>query len=247
MTFRRWLIPAFAALSLAACGDADSTTGADTGEAIASVEAPDGQQWSDMIRQTDAGGYVMGNPDAPIRLVEYMSLTCSHCRDFGEAAFDEIRDDYVASGRVSFEIRNFVRDPIDLTAAMLTRCGADSSFFALTEAALSDQDAIMTKAQELQQQGFFEQLENTAPTERPTVLAQELGLIDLFKARGLAEDQQRECLTNEAAMTGLTESAARASGEDNITGTPTFLINGSHADATTWPMLENLLQQAGAR
>lgn len=247
MTLRRWIFPAMAALAFTACSGGEDAGELASGEAIDPIEAPAGQQWSETITESDAGGYVMGNPEAPIRLVEYMSLTCPHCRDFGETAFDEIRDQYVASGRVSFEIRNFVRDPIDLTAAMLTRCGADGSFFALTEAALGDQDALLTKAQELQQQGFFAGLEGTPPAQRPAALAEALGLIEMFQARGLSEDQQKACLSDEAGMTVLTEATAKASSEDNVQGTPSFFINGQPVDGTSWPIVRAKLQEAGAR
>src|SRR5690554_2780554 len=128
------------ALALTGCsGEAETENGATSGETVETVSAPEGQNWSTTVTQTEEGGYVMGNPDAPIKLVEYMSITCSHCATFGEEAFNSIRDDYVESGRVSFEIRNFVRDPLDLTAAMLSRCGGEGPFFALTKQALNNQ------------------------------------------------------------------------------------------------------------
>ena len=67
----------------------------------------------------------MGNPDAPVKLVEYGSLTCPHCADFA-AAGDASRwsRNYVRSGRVSFEYRNFVLNGIDVAATLLARCAA---------------------------------------------------------------------------------------------------------------------------
>ena len=138
-----YIAPLAFALALTACGEAtEGETGASASGPVEAVEAPAGQKWSETVSKTDAGGIVMGNPDAPIKLVEYMSITCSHCKDFGEQAFAPLRDNYVESGRVSFEIRNFVRDPLDLSAAILSRCGGEGPFFPLTEQALSYQGTI---------------------------------------------------------------------------------------------------------
>lgn len=247
MKLRHLILPVVATLALAACSGAEEETGLTTGDAIDPIAAPAGQEWSQTVSETEAGGMVMGNPEAPIKLVEYMSLTCPHCADFGAAAFEKIRDEYVASGRVSFEIRNFVRDPIDLTTAILTRCGPDSSFFALTEASLGDLETVMANAQEADQKGFFAGLEGVEPAKRPAQIAQAIGLIDIFKQRGISEDQAMTCLNDEATMTALTEATAKAGSEENITGTPTFKLNGKTVEGTNWPMVENALRTAGAR
>ncbi len=89
--------------ALAGCGSGDdAATGGDvSGEPVAEVAAPDGQQWQDVVTKTEQGGYLMGNPDAPIKLVEYGALSCSHCADFAETAMPDLVSDYVDSGRVS--------------------------------------------------------------------------------------------------------------------------------------------------
>src|SRR5690606_7969591 len=93
------------ALALTGCsGEAETHSGATSGETMAAVSAPDGQSWSTTVTQPEVGGYVMGNRDARIELVEYMSITGSHGAAFGEEAFIAVRDDYVESVRVSFEI-----------------------------------------------------------------------------------------------------------------------------------------------
>ncbi|WP_367947433.1 thioredoxin domain-containing protein [Sphingopyxis sp. BSNA05] len=127
-----YIAPMALALALAACGEAsEGEAGANTSGSIEAVEAPAGQKWSETVSKTEAGGIVMGNPDAPLKLVEYMSITCSHCKDFGEQAFAPLRDTYVESGRVSFEIRNLsaihwiCRRPSCLAAVARPRFPAD--------------------------------------------------------------------------------------------------------------------------
>ncbi len=236
------------ALALAGCGGGADTAenGVSSSESAEAVKAPEGQKWSDTVSKTDAGGYVMGNPNAPIKLVEYMSITCSHCRDFGEEAFAPLRDQYVDSGRVSFEIRNFVRDPLDLTAAILSRCGGESPFFPLTEQALGYQGTMFEKAQGMGEATYTDILKS-APDTRFVRLAEQLGLISFFQQRGISEDQAKTCLANVDTAEALMNGTQKAAEEYNIEGTPTFLINGQKVEGTTWMMIETKLKEAGAR
>ena len=235
------------ALALTGCsGEAETENGATSGETVETVSAPEGQNWSTTVTQTEEGGYVMGNPDAPIKLVEYMSITCSHCATFGEEAFNSIRDDYVESGRVSFEIRNFVRDPLDLTAAMLSRCGGEGPFFALTKQALNNQEQMFTKAQGMGE-AIYNSILQSEPKVRFVKLAEELGLIGLFQQLGISEDQANACLSEEATAEKLMSSTQTAVEQYDIQGTPTFLINGKRIEGTNWAMVEAALKEAGAR
>lgn len=235
-------------LSLAACGgEADTGDAAATsGETIAAIPAPAGKSWAETVTKTPDGYYMLGNPQAPIKLVEYASLTCSHCADFAETAFATIRDKYVSSGRVSFELRNFVREPLDLTASMLTRCGPEGSYFALTEQVLANQGDIFTKAQAMGQQRF-DQVLALPDNQRYVALAEATGLTDFFAQRGISRDQANQCLTNIDSARALADATGKATQEDKIQGTPTFFINGRQVDFTGWPALETELQTMGAR
>ncbi len=242
-----YFAPIALALALTACGGAAETEGgATSGDAAETVAAPEGQKWSTTVAQTEAGGYVMGNPDAPIKLVEYMSITCSHCATFGEEAFNSIRDDYVESGRVSFEIRNFVRDPLDLTAAILSRCGGEGPFFALTKQALDNQGPMFEKAQAMGEATYKSVLESE-PNVRFVKLAEELDLISYFQQRGVSADQAKACLSETATAEKLMADTQVAVKDLDIQGTPTFLINGQKIDGTSWNMVETKLKEAGAR
>ena len=63
----------------------------------------------------------MGNPDAPLKLVEYASPTCVHCRDFSRSSADELKRDFVDSGRVSVEFRPFMLNAIDVWPPVMVR------------------------------------------------------------------------------------------------------------------------------
>lgn len=246
---RKALMISAAALSLAVAGCSDNkeaTAEGGTSEPIAAVAAPAGKSWSTEVRKTEAGGIVMGNPDAPIKVVEFMSITCSHCADFAAQAFETIRDKYVESGRVSFEIRNFVRDPMDLTASILTRCGGEAPFFALTEQALANQKAMFENAQAMGEAQYNQILQ--MPNETKLVaMGDALGLASFFRQRGISADQAKACLSDVKAIEALVKQTETATKEYNIAGTPSFLINGSTVEFAGWPQLESRIQAMGAR
>jgi len=234
------------ALGLAACGKKDDASGpaAQSADALPTVAAPAGKAWSDVVSKNADGGYIMGNPDAPIKLIEFGSLTCPHCAEFEEKGYPTLRDKYVNSGRVSLEFRNFVRDPFDTTMAMLTHCGTPDSFFALTQQVYANQKDIFDKLQPVAKEI---QGQNLPPAQMFGVLADKGGLIDFFGARGIARDQATACLANTKTAEALASDAQTAGDKYNITGTPTFIVNGKNVDVATWEQLEPILQRAGAR
>ena len=82
-----------ASLALAACGSEDAADGTVAeGEVVAAVAPPAGQEWIDVARVTPEDGYMVGNPDAPIKLIEYGSLTCGACANFAQTGFEHLRD-----------------------------------------------------------------------------------------------------------------------------------------------------------
>ena len=129
---RLMAVAASLALALAACGGKDKASAPPQNETaqseppksepIAAVSPPAGQKWVDTASDTALGGVVIGNPDAPVKLVEYASHTCPHCALFAAEATGPLRDKYIASGVVSYGIRNQIHDPVDLDVAMLARC-----------------------------------------------------------------------------------------------------------------------------
>lgn len=235
------------ALGLAACGKGDEAAPAGlSGDPIAAIAPPAGKLWAETVTISPEGGYVMGNPDAPIKVIEYGSLTCSHCAEFAEASGVELRDQFVASGRVSYEFRNLIRDGIDLTLAQLTRCAAPESFFALTDQVFANQKAFFESAQAAskeQQEGAF----NAAPAQRGMAIATLVGAPDFFAARGVGKDAAAKCLADTAGAEKLATQSNEQGQKFGIEGTPTFFINGKKQDFNAWPQLKDALIKAGAR
>ncbi|WEK47514.1 MAG: thioredoxin domain-containing protein [Candidatus Andeanibacterium colombiense] len=236
------------ALALASCGGdkaADESTDLPKGEPIAAIAPPAGQQWGDIASETPDGGFVIGNPNAPLKLVEYASHTCSHCAEFSVKGSGALRDKYVASGVVSYEIRNLIRDPIDLTIATLARCNGPAAFHPLADQAWANLAALFDTVNK--NTAEYKAAMDKTGAARFQGLAQAAGLFDFFAARGLSKDQAMTCLADTKKITAIVEKSDKDSNDKQLTGTPTFFLNGKRFEGTTWEVVEPILQNAGAR
>lgn len=246
-TLRRIAFTALAAplaLALAACGSNGEDEVAE-GDPIDPIAAPEGTQWTDTVTITEYDGYMLGNPDAPIKVVEYASLTCPACAAFATNGAEELKSEYVNSGRVSFELRNQIHGPHDLALATLARCGTKEAFHPLADQVWTNLESVLTPI--IENSGAVEQALTLPPEQRLVQVAQIGNYFDFFAARGLSADQARQCLADEAAYTKIAENSANQSREFGVEGTPTFFINGRKVDANSWTSIEPLIQAAGAR
>ncbi|MDR2857190.1 MAG: DsbA family protein [Novosphingobium sp.] len=231
------------ALGLAACKDKGGSAGP-TGQAVAKVAPPAGKTWEDIVVKTPEGGFRMGNADAPIRLVEYGSLSCPHCAKLSNEGFRGLVDGYVNSGRVSYEFRSFAIHGIDVPLTVLARCGGTETFFGMVEQLYRNQEAVMTRAQQGDAQA---QAAARLPRDQQMVaMAQAYGLIDFFAQRGISIDQAKACLADTASAEEVAKQA-EAAGKAGIESTPTLMIDGDKIEARTWEELQTELRNRGAR
>jgi protein-disulfide isomerase len=249
-TFRRiaWgVIAAPFCLALAACGGSDdSGGGAKSGEPIARIAPPAGKAWSDVVAKTAEGGYRMGNPEAPIRIVEFGALSCSHCAEFSAQSSTELRDTFVASGRVSYELRLFMLNALDMPAALLVTCGAPEAVPTLAEQFWAWQPTMFENLQSAPQ-AQMQAIDSQPPQQRIASLARVTGMEKFVNSRGIAADQAAACLADMKRVEELANQTETASKEFEITGTPTFLVNGAKTDVKSWPDLKARLETMGAR
>ena len=207
--------------------------------ALLSLGAGKPIEWAKSVSRTPAGSYVIGNPAAKVRLVEFMSYTCPHCGLFAAEGTPALMRDYVARGLVAFEIRNAVRDPLDLAAAIATRCGPAKGFPGNHEAVFAAQAELFRKAA-----GF-----NPTPTAKDPVagmkaLSQTTGLTTLMAKRGVAPTVLNACFASKGAQTPIIAMTNDAWNTRKISGTPAFFINGNAIDANTWEGIEPRLRDA---
>jgi protein-disulfide isomerase len=236
------------ALSLAACGKKDDTAAAPA--ATTTAEAPatpaaGGQNWAETVSATPEGGFRMGNPDAAVKFVEYASFTCPHCAAF-EAEASEKLQAYVQKGTLSWEFRPFLLNAMDVAPSLLAGCQGAGPFFKLAEQVYADQQNWSMKYQALGQ-AEIQRIQALPETQQFSALAKAGGLDQFFAARGLPAAKAEACLTDKAAIDKLVALRGIGTDRDGVTGTPTFLINGTNAkDTYDWATLEPKLKAAGA-
>lgn len=234
------------ALGLASCGKKDEATAVASGQPIAKIAAPAGTNWADTVEKTTDGGYRMGNPNAPIKLIEYGALSCSHCAEFAKESFGKLRDDYIASGRVSYEMRYFMLNPYDIPAALLATCGSTQAVIPLSEQFWAWQPQMFQNMEAAGDQKL-QAIQSLPQGKQIGAIADVAGMTEFFASRGIARDQANACLADPAKAKALADNTEKATKEFNISGTPTFIINGSVVGSMTWAELETKLQAAGAR
>ena len=241
------------ALALAGCNKAGNTGAAASNEAgpvptsaaaQAKVPAPAGKAWSDVVDVTPDGGYRMGNPDAAIKLVEYGSLSCPHCAHLAEESFTPLVNDFVGSGRVSYEYRSFAIHAVDVPLTMLAQCADKGAFFALVDQLYANQTALLDRAQK------GEAAANAAAklpdNQRFITIANALGFTDFFAQRGVPKPQAEKCLAEQKTATDIA-TRAQTWGNKGIDSTPTLFINNRKIEGATWAEVKTALQNAGAR
>lgn len=192
--------------------------------------------WGTLVTETD-GGHLIGNPDAEARLVEYMSYTCSHCAEFARTGEGAIKLLYVPTGKVSYEIRHLIRDPVDLTAALAVRCGEPAKFFGNHEALIlkhGEWMAVAGKATQAQQARWNF---GTFPS-RAQAIASDLGFYEIMERRGYSRTQLDACLTDYAEAKAIADRSTADAERLGIRSTPTFVMGDNKLGAHNWFTLQ---------
>ena len=247
MKYKSLTLMAASLALLAACNAEKGGTPATTNTPLttAAVAAPNGGDWSTVTSASPEGGMMMGNPAAKVKLIEYGSLTCPHCREFDEKGAKPLIDNYVKKGLVSWEFRNFVRDPYDITATLVARCGGPSSFFGLMRSMYADQENWIGKLQTVDQ-AKIAAMQNLSPQQQFAEIADWAGFPAFAALRGVPRAKTAACLADPAAATKLVQMNSDVVAQyPSFPGTPTFIINGKMVDNTaTWDLLEPKLRDA---
>lgn len=146
----------------------------------------------------------LGDPRAPVQVVEYASLTCPHCAHFNETVFPAFKKKYVDTGRVRYTLKEFVTPPQQVAVAgwLIARCAGPAKYFAVV-------DGI-----------FRSQARWTQGNIKPV-------LVEVAQAKGgLSEAQVNACLADQAALDALKTRVETAMEVDKVNSTPAFFVNG---------------------
>jgi protein-disulfide isomerase len=147
----------------------------------------------------------LGAKDAKVTIIEYASFTCPHCAAFNEQVFKPLRKDYIDTGKVRFEFREFYRNKYDLWAGMMTRCGGEMRYFGITDILMSTQA-------------------EWAATDDAAVVVENLKRIG--RAAGMEDVALQACMDDEEMAKAMVAHFQTTSTEYDVQGTPTIVING---------------------
>jgi protein-disulfide isomerase len=227
---------------LAALGAAILVALPATGGVAQRGKAAAARDWSQTVARTPEGGFRMGNPNAPVKVIEYLSFACPHCAHFHADSGAALIQNYVRPGRVSIEYRNFVISAADIAATVLARCASPRSYFNMGHELMRTQGQWLGRMNGLSE-AQRAQLRGVSPSQMVQRLVPMIGLDAVAARHGLNAAAQRACMANQANLTQIETNQQAANRQHGVTGTPTFVINGRVITQTNeWSGIEPLLR-----
>jgi protein-disulfide isomerase len=207
-------IPIAVAVALSGCG------GGAMGPAPPIDKATYVPPQAELMAPGPLGERVLGKPNAPVTVIEYVSLTCPHCANFQKHLFPRVKKEFIDTGRVRYIVREFPIGHTSGTAAIINRCAPEDKYFFLL---------------------------NQFLTRQPEWVSQEVRLDAIYsvaKSSGMSRETFDKCLSNQTIIDGLTEVKQRGR-QFGVIGTPTFFINGRKAQGeVTYDEIKALIEQA---
>ena len=195
------------------------------------------QDWNRGVTRTATQSNVLGNPAAKVKLTTFVSYTCPHCREFELESDAGLKLKYIRSGKISVEIRHVVRDPIDLTVAMLTNCGPKEKFPLNHSAFMRSQPVWL---QTMARSSKAQQARGTtgALPARTRAIAADFRFYEIMATRGYDRITVDRCLADGAVAQRLAAGRAAAS-KLGVDHTPSFAIDGTLLFGTDgWSLLQ---------
>ncbi len=155
---------------------------------------------------TPVDSMTLGNPNAPVKMEEYASVTCSHCGRFHSEVFPAFKAKYIDTGKVHYTFNEFLTDPPAVAVAgfLTARCAGKDKYFSVIDA-------------------LFRSQEEMYRTQDPRGT-----LLKVAQSAGMTEAQFNACVNDEKALTAI-EARVKAAQDRGISSTPSFFINGKKA------------------
>ncbi len=145
---------------------------------------------------------VLGDPDAPVTVIEYASMTCSHCAAFHSDTLPALKEQYIDTGKVKFILREFPLDNLAAAASLLARCVSEDKYYDFVDV-------------------LFEKQSQWARSEDPL-----RELLQLSKVAGFTEARFNSCLRDQEALDYIQQVRDAGNQQYDIRSTPTLIING---------------------
>ncbi len=165
--------------------------------------------------------FTLGSPDAPVKITEYASFTCSHCAAFHATTFKPLKAEYIDTGKVEFTLREVYFDRYGLWAAMMARCGGDMRYFGITDI-------------------LFETQQEWAGSEDPNVVVENIKKIG--RTAGMDDATLDACMKDSAMAEALVARFEENMKADGVEGTPTLFINGTKHANMDYAALKSLIE-----
>lgn len=148
------------------------------------------------------GDVWLGPKDAKVTIIEYASMTCSHCAAFHRATYPALKERYIDAGKVRFTLREFPLDPLATAAFMLARCDGDAKYYPITDL-------------------LFDQQPGWAFQQKPVD-----ALEQMLRQAGFSKEKFEACLKDQKLYAAVNAVKQRGLDTFKVDSTPTFFING---------------------
>jgi protein-disulfide isomerase len=172
------------------------------GEVLAQTPSP-----ADLGKAGPLGDVVMGDANAPVTIIEYASMTCSHCATFHNTTYPEMKKKYIDTGKVKYILREFPLDPLAAAGFMLARCSGNDKYYPIVELLFQKQNDWVTQ--------------NPIPP-----------LLALAKQMGFTQESFESCLKDQKILEGIENVRTHGAEKLGVASTPTFFINGKKVSGT---------------
>lgn len=162
---------------------------------------------------------VMGDPAAPITIIEYASLTCPHCARFHAETLPQLKANWIDTGKAKLVYRDYPLDRFAASASMIARCAPTDKYFVFIHA-------------------FFSQQKSWAHAEDPVkILTQLAGL------GGMSKEDVDACLANEALQDGILQMRLEGQMEYDVNSTPSFVIGDKKVPNISYEDMNQILEK----
>lgn len=148
------------------------------------------------------GDVWLGPKDAKVTIIEYASMTCSHCAAFHRTTWPALKERYIDTGKVRFTLREFPLDPLATAAFMLARCDGDAKYYPITDL-------------------LFDQQQAWAFQQKPVD-----ALEQMLRQASISKEKFEACLKDQKLYDGVNATKQRGLDTFKVDSTPTFFING---------------------
>ncbi len=166
---------------------------------------------------------MLGNAEAKVQIVEYASYTCPHCAAFDQGPYKQLKADYIDTGKIGFTYREVFFDRYGLWASLVARCGGEEKFFGITDLIYAGQSEWVRAGE-------------------PAAIVEELRKIG--RLAGIDNDALDVCLKDGEKAKALVAWWEENQKADDITSTPSFVINGKKYSNMSYAEMKDIIDAA---